>query len=100
MRKFPAGSAAEVTCTTSAWLLLEDIVDLEQIGTLDPYITGGGDVYRTQIVGYYDAGGPLTRLEAVIDATQAPPQIVLVRDLTGLGWGYTSQQLNLGTGGY
>jgi hypothetical protein len=95
-----AGSAAEVTRTTSAWLLLEGIVDLEQMRTLDPYVTGGGDVYRTQIVGYYDAGGPLTRLEAVIDATQAPPQIVLVRDLTGLGWGYTPQQLNQPAGGF
>ena len=55
---------------------------------LDRYITGRGDVYRIQSVGYFDAGGPVTRLEAVIDATRQPPQIVQLSDLTDLGRGY------------
>lgn len=78
---------------TSAWLLSEGIADLEQMRMLDPYVTGRGDVHRAQVVGYFEAGGPMTRLEAVVDATQLPPRVTSIRDLTGLGWGYSIEQL-------
>jgi hypothetical protein len=55
---------------------------------LDPYVTGRGDVYRIQSLGYFDAGGPVTRLEAVLDATRQPPKLACLRDLTDLGRGY------------
>ncbi len=73
---------------TTAWLLLEELVDLAQMRQLDRYITGRGDVYRVQSLGYYDAGGPFTRLESVIDASVRPPKVVLLRDLTEFGRGY------------
>lgn len=73
---------------TTAWLLLEELVELPQMRQLDRYITGRGDVYRIQSLGYFDAGGPVTRLEAVIDATRHPPQVVQLSDLTDLGRGY------------
>jgi hypothetical protein len=74
--------------STTAWLLTEGLVDLGQMRQLDRYITGRGDVHRIQSVGYFDAGGPVTRLEAVIDATARPPKLVLLRDLTELGRGF------------
>lgn len=75
------------------WLLSTGVVTLEEMKQLMPLLTSGGDIYRTQVVGYYEAGGPFTRLEAVIDATGTTPSIVSVRDLTPLGAGFTVEQL-------
>lgn len=77
------------TRTTTAWLLTEGILDLPTIRKLDPFITGRGDVYRMQIMGHFDGGGPVARIEAIIDATQNPPQPIFFRDLTDLGRGYS-----------
>jgi len=73
---------------TAAWLLAEGLVDLETLRQIGPYVTVGGDVYRFQAVGHYDQGGPTTRLEAIIDATQSPPRVTFARDLTSLGRGF------------
>jgi len=84
--------------TTSAWLLVEGHVDLETIRTLDPFIGGNGDLYRVQVLAQFESGGPATRLEATVDATQQPPRIVSIRDLTSLGWGYSASQISQPTG--
>ena len=73
---------------TPAWLLAEGLVDLETLRAIGPYVTAGGDVYRFQAVGHYDQGGPTTRLEAIIDATQIPPRVTFARDLSSLGRGF------------
>jgi hypothetical protein len=38
----------------------------------------------------------IRRVEAVIDATQKPPQVVFMRDLTELGRGFSAQLLTTG----
>jgi len=73
---------------TIGWLVFEQLTDLETLRKLAPYLTTRGDVYRIQVLGYFDAGPPLTRLEAVIDNSTAPPKVISVRDLTPLGIGY------------
>ncbi|MEZ6126033.1 MAG: type II secretion system protein GspK [Planctomycetaceae bacterium] len=73
---------------TAAWILAEGIVDLETLRQLGPYITVGGDVYRFQALGHFEEGGPTTRLEAEVDASEYPPAVRFVRDLTSLGRGY------------
>lgn len=78
---------------TAAWILAEGIVDLDQLRSVGPYITVGGDAYRFQAVGYFGDGGPTTRLEASIDATVYPPKVMEVRDLTDLGRGYAPSLL-------
>jgi DNA uptake protein ComE-like DNA-binding protein len=70
------------------WLLDEGIVTLAQMKALMPFITGGGSVFRAQVVGYFDEGGPAARLEVVIDATASPPRVVFWRDISHLGRGY------------
>ena len=80
------------------WLLAEGVVDLATFKRLGPWLTTGGDVYSFQAVGYFDQGGPTTRLEAMIDATKAPPRIVFQRDLTGLGRGFDPALLSNSTG--
>lgn len=78
---------------TTAWLYSENLVDLPGMIALDPYITAHGDIYKVQVLGFTDGGGPVTRLEAMIDATQLPPRITAQRDLNELGRGYSRMQL-------
>ena len=58
-----------------------------------PYLTCGGDVYRAQIVGFFDSQGPTARAEVVFDATQTPPRLVYAKDLRILGRGYAWETL-------
>lgn len=88
-----ASSTIMARRNTAAWLLAEGIVDLQTLRDIGPFITTGGDVYRFMAVGHFDEGGPSTRLEAIIDATEYPPAVRLVRDLTKLGRGYHPKML-------
>lgn len=78
---------------TTGWLFFEGLVDIPTMVTLDPYFTARGDVYRAQVFGFYDGGGPITRLEAMVDGTQKPPRIIFQRDLNDLGHGYSRMQM-------
>jgi len=75
------------------WLLSEALVDLPQMKALEPYLTGGGDVVRAQVIGFFDAPGPSMRIETVIDATTNPPRQVYWKDLRLLGRGYPLESL-------
>ena len=79
--------------TTAAWLYAEGIVDIPGMMNLDPYITSHGDVYRVQVLGFFDGGGPVSRIEAMIDSTQLPPRVIAQRDLNELGRGYSRSHL-------
>lgn len=78
---------------STGWLYFEGLVDIPTMQTLDPYFTARGDVYRAQIFGFFDGGGPVTRLEAMVDGTQKPPRIIFQRDMNDLGHGYSRTQL-------
>ena len=78
---------------TTGWLFTEGNIDIWGMRALDPYITARGDVYRAQVLGFFDGGGPVSRIEVLIDATEAPPRLVFHRDLDALGRGYTRQQM-------
>jgi hypothetical protein len=56
-------------------------------------VTAGGNVYRAQIVGFFDAAGPADRLEVVIDATKTPPVVRRRWELRDLGAGYSLETL-------
>jgi hypothetical protein len=77
------------------WLLSEGLVTLDEMKKLMPFVTAGGSVYRAQVIGYFDASGPSTRAEIVLDATTAPPRLVFWRDLSHLGRGYTPETLGI-----
>ncbi len=70
------------------WLLTEGIVTLAEMKLLLPLVSSRGDVYRTQVVGYFDEGGPPARIEAIIDSSRANPRLVFWRDISHLGRGY------------
>lgn len=72
----------------ATWPLAEGIVSLGQMRSVLPLLTGGGDVYRAQIIGYFETIGASHRREVIIDATSVNPTIVAVRDLSHLGRGF------------
>ena len=78
---------------TAGWLLVDGLVDIWKMRELDPYLTARGDVYRAQVFGFFDGGGPVTRLEVMVDATKNPPRVTFQRDLNNLGHGYARGQL-------
>jgi DNA uptake protein ComE-like DNA-binding protein len=95
-----AGSTSQSSSTqapraTNAWLVVEGLCSANTMQNLDPYLTARGDVYRVQSVGFFDEGGPVVRLEAVIDAAVTPARVLNLRDLTELGRGFTPQQLGV-----
>lgn len=94
-----ASSGSDMDRMTTAWLLINGIVDLPTLQKIDPFLTARGDVFRLQSVGYFDEGGPSARIEAVIDATVDPPTVAFMRDLTDLGRGFSPQLLTTGAGG-
>ena len=96
-RGAPVGNAAN--SATTAWLLIEGHVDVAKMQQLDRYITARGDVYRGQVLGYFDEGETITRLETIIDATYQVPRVVSLQDLTHLGPGVTRLQLKQGSDG-
>lgn len=81
--------------TYTLWPLLQGVVELETMKTLERYVCTGGSVYRAQIVGYYDSGGPYARLEVLFDATQSPPAVLSWNDIGHLGQGYPIEMLGL-----
>lgn len=83
--------------TTPGWLFTEGIVDLPTMRSIEPFLTARGDIFKVQIIGYFEEGGPFARVEALLDATNYPAEILSVTDLTGLGRGYSKTQLGLTT---
>lgn len=70
------------------WPLVEGIITLDEMRTITPLLCGSGDVFRAQIVGYFDTRGISQRVEAIVDATTPNPKIVSWRDLSHLGRGF------------
>lgn len=77
------------------WPLVEGYISLEQMRSMGALLTGGGDVYRAQVVGYFEEGASAARLEAVIDAADATPVVISYRRLDHLGRGFPAATLGL-----
>jgi type II secretory pathway component PulK len=73
---------------TPAWLLTEANLPLAKVKAIESYITARTQVYRFQSLGYYEGGGPVARVEAVVDGNNGRPRIVYRRDLAELGSGF------------
>jgi type II secretory pathway component PulK len=70
---------------TTAWLLTEAGLSQTTCKSLDKFINARTQVYRFQALGYFDKGGPVSRVEAVVDTNQNRPRILYWRNLTDLG---------------
>lgn len=80
------------------WPMAEGILTLDEMRLLLPMVTGGGDVFRAQIIGYFENSGASHRSEVIIDATTVNPKIVSWRDLSHLGRGFDLSVLGLRSG--
>ncbi|MFV1964351.1 MAG: general secretion pathway protein GspK [Pirellulaceae bacterium] len=85
----------DVSRQHETWILSEAIVTLDEMRQLMPFVCAGGDVYRTQIVGYYQGGGPSARVELIFDATGDEPSVLFWRDISHLGRGYALETLGV-----
>jgi len=81
------GQAIDPIYATPTWLLTEANLPATKVKAMERYITCRTQVYRVQVIGYFDQGGPTVRLEAVIDTNQGAPRVLYWRDLTELGKG-------------
>jgi DNA uptake protein ComE-like DNA-binding protein len=73
---------------TPSWLVTEAGFDPAVVKAFEPYITTRSQVYRVQVVGYHEVGGPTVRIEAVIDTNNGRPKFLYWRDITELGRGF------------
>jgi DNA uptake protein ComE-like DNA-binding protein len=88
----PLPQMAEMQATTG-WIYMQSLADLVTMRRLDRYITSRGDVYSVQVLGHYDVGGPISRVEATIDSTETPAKVIFQRDISHLGPGYRVSEL-------
>lgn len=77
------------------WLLVEGIVTLDEMRQLERYVTVGGDVFSGQSVGFFDAGPAAARGEFVVERAGFTPKLLLWRDLSSLGRGFSTQLLGV-----
>jgi type II secretory pathway component PulK len=82
------GGGTDATYETVAWLLTEANLPVDKLRTLERYITARTQVYRIQSIGFFENGGPIARVEAVVDTNNSRPRILLWRELTELGKGF------------
>jgi DNA uptake protein ComE-like DNA-binding protein len=85
--------ASDLARRQGLWLLTEGLVDRSGLKSLWPYITGGGDVFRAQVVVQRPGSTRQARAEAIVDATQTPPRQVYWRDLTLRGGAISEDSL-------
>ena len=76
--------ASDETQWFPTWLFTQGILSLEEMKAIYPYVTGGGSVYRAQIVGT-QVTGVESRAEVVVDATQNAPRVILWKEMTSAG---------------
>lgn len=70
------------------WILADGIVSREEMQALDPYITTGGDVFSCQIVGFFEAASPQSRVEVILDTSGRNTRLTAWQDLGPLGPGF------------
>jgi type II secretory pathway component PulK len=84
----PTQGPVDTIYQTPAWLITKANLAPSKLSGIESYITARGQVYRFQVIGYFEDGGPAARYEVVIDANNGRPRIVYRRDLTDLGRGF------------
>lgn len=87
------GGIADYHRRYETWLLLEGIVDLPTMKTITPFVCSGGDVYRAEVVGYFQDSVATSRAEVVLDTTLPIPRILFWRDKSHLQSGYSVEIL-------
>jgi hypothetical protein len=78
----------------AAWLWTEGLVTLDELKPLLADLTGQGDVWEAQVVGFWPEGGPAARAFLVLDGTTRPARRLYWKDLRLHGTGYAREVLS------
>ena len=70
------------------WLLSENVIDLTTMQAITPFVCTGGEVFKAEVVGYFNDLIGATRAEVFLDSTQPLPRILFWRDKSHLPLGY------------
>ncbi len=70
------------------WLAVEGIVTTDQMRGFLPLMTCGGDVFKAQVIGYFEGSSAFARAEAIISGIGATPKVLFTRRLDHLGRGF------------
>lgn len=70
------------------WLAVEGIVTLDQMRGFLPLMTCGGDVFKAQVIGYFEGSSVFARAEAIISGVEAAPKVLFMRRLDHLTRGF------------
>ena len=82
------------TTLSGAWIVTRANLSADKFKNIEKYISGRTFTYRIHSVGYFGkSGGPVSRVEAVVDVALGTPRILYYRDLTDLGRGFTDASL-------
>lgn len=73
---------------TLAWLLTENVVPLDELRPIAPFLTVGGDVFSGRVIGRTESVRRACCLEFVLDATGPTPRVNFLRG--DVGWGSSS----------
>ncbi|MDR1959719.1 MAG: general secretion pathway protein GspK [Planctomycetaceae bacterium] len=80
---------------TYAWPILLELVDLDTMKKIGPFLSQPGTVKSAQIVGRFDSRSPVARLKVLFDTSEQPAKILRVTDLSDLGPGYSPDLLGV-----
>ncbi len=83
------------TWTSPAELLQNGNIDVAGLVQLEPFLTAQSRTYRFVSTGFWKSGGPVVRIEVVVDIAGTEPVILRHRNLTPLGPGYSVSELML-----
>ncbi len=82
---------------TTAWLVIEEVMDLDEYIALAPQITARGTQFTVESLGYADFMGMVTRLQVILEMRGPLVQAMYHRDLTHLGGRYPIREQDLET---
>lgn len=89
---FTATDSPDDKFKSPAWLLTDAKIKVATLKTLEKYVTTVTQVYRFQVIGYFEGGGPFVRMEAVVDVNNGNPRVLYQRDISELGRGFDLQK--------
>ena len=70
---------------TTAWLITEEVLDLETYIAIAPRITARGQQFMIESLGFSDHVGMVSRLQVIVDMVGPIAQTIYYRDLTYVG---------------
>src|SRR5262249_50106211 len=68
-----ANQGADPTFLTPAWLISQAGLTPAKAKSLEKYVTAQSQVFRVQVLGYFENGGPGARVAALIHPNPGPP---------------------------